>query len=633
MNSLFQSPEIVKVIRRFDFRRCAVALIFMFSLVMFVLFALNDNNSCALAQSQETAKPTATPEKKRDPKLGTGENAQPTTPTGTIEGRVVSDDGRPVTNATIVALSGTSPVIPRATRVDSEGRFIFDDLSAGAYIISATAPGYIDQSLSQNDPSLWPRHLIGTQLKITMIKGGVITGTVTNSTGEPVVGTPVSATPVNGLSTPSMSFMGLGSASETDDRGIYRIYGLLPGQYTVTAGGGGPFGQFTGSGFDLDVPTFYPSTTRDTAVPVSVRSGEETTDIDIKYRGLQGHTISGFVTGEVETGTSIGAVTIMVAPAGTTSVLSVAIASTVNQHRVFSFNAIADGDYDLLASFQSRGTDYPLLGTKRVTVHGSDVTGIEINLAPLASIVGTIALDPIKPDAKCDKRASEVVETAITTPRDEPKKSGSQMMTRLIARSGASLNAKGEFTVANIEASKYRLGITLPTEAWYIRAIIPPGALPPKGAQPGATTPRPGDAWQGVIILKSGERVGPVKIMVGQDAAGLVGRITTTPETGIPVGLRVHLVPEDRERADNILRYSETLVDRDGSFSFTNLAPGRYFVVARIEPTIETQSTPPRPIAWDPAARIKLRREAEAANNIIELKPCQRLIDYTLALR
>ena len=121
--------------------------------------------------------------------------------------------------------------------------------------------------------------------------------------------------------------------------------------------------------------------------------------------------------------------------------------------------------------------------------------------------------------------------------------------------------------------------------------------------------------------------------MVGQDAAGLRGRVAVTPETAIPAGLRVHLIPEERERVDNILRYSETLVSADGSFAFTNLAPGRYFVVARIEPPGETQSTPPRPSAWDPTARIKLRREAEAANKVVELKPCQRLVDYTLALK
>lgn len=631
MNSTFPSPDIARGIPRLDIRRGAVALACAFLLAMFVL---SGNNVCVLAQSPSPPKPTTTPAPPPPPKRVKESVKTPTT-TGTIDGRVVSDDGRSVTNAIIIALAGGGGIggmTPRVTRVDSEGRFAFEDLPASAYLITASAPGYIDQSLSQGDPNLWPRHLIGSQLKITMIKGGVITGTVTDSTGNAVVGVPVSATPINELSAVIPNMFGFGSANETDDRGIYRIYGLLPGQYTVMAGGGGPYGQFNSSGYDLDVPTYYPSTTRDAAVPVSVVSGQETTGIDIKYRGLEGHSISGFVTGEIDTSTGVGAVAILLSPAGTTSILSLAIANSVDQRRVFSFNAVADGEYDLLASFQSRPNDNPLIGIKRVTVRGGDVTGVEVKLGSLGSISGTITLEPIKPEDKCDKRASELLEIVITTPRDEPKKSGSQTMTQMFTGFGGTLNAKGEFAAQNLEASKYRLGIALPTDAWYIRAIIPPGAPLTKRPQPAATSPRP-DAWQGVITLKPGEKAGLYKILVAQDAAGLVGHITTTPETAIPPGLHVHLVPEERDRADNILRYGETLVDMDGSFSFTNLAPGRYFLVTRIEPASEPKSTPPRPLAWDPAARIKLRREAEAANNIVELKPCQRLVDYALALK
>ena len=65
----------------------------------------------------------------------------------------------------------------------------------------------------------------------------------------------------------------------------------------VFAGGPGQFGLLAANGFDLDVLTYYPSATRDTAIPVVARSGDETTGIDIKYFGTEGHRISGFVLG------------------------------------------------------------------------------------------------------------------------------------------------------------------------------------------------------------------------------------------------------------------------------------------------------------------------------------------------
>ena len=111
------------------------------------------------------------------------------------------------------------------------------------------------------------------------------------------------------------------------------------------------------------------------------------------------------------------------------------------------------------------------------------------------------------------------------------------------------------------------------------------------------------------------------------------GRVTVTPEgTAFPADLHVHLVPVDREQANDVLRYSETTIMSDGSFALSNIAPGRYFIISRVEPDAETPGTS-RSSAWDPTARTKLRQEAEAAKVVIDLKPCQRLRDYALALR
>ena len=244
-------------------------------------------------------------------------------------------------------------------------------------------------------------------------------------------------------------------------------------------------------------------------------------------------------------------------------------------------------------------------------------------------------LDPIKPEDKCDKRRSQLVETSIEAPRDDRKKSGSQALT-WFAGFGGAVNDKGEFFMRNLEAGRYRLEIKLPTESWYVRAInltgaplqpapqpSPPG--PPSGASPNQRNP-----WQGVVTLKVGEPVSRVSIEVGQDAASLRGRVATSEEgTRIPASWRVHLIPADREQANHVLRYSEATVNSDSSFKFTNIAPGRYFIVSRVEPSVESDAAP-RPAALDPTARAKLRREAELAKTEVELKPCQAVVDYRL---
>ena len=69
------------------------------------------------------------------------------------------------------------------------------------------APGYIDQSMSVGNPLQWPRYLIGADVSISMVKGGVITGLATNPKGEPMVGVPVHATLASSGPLPCSAFL------------------------------------------------------------------------------------------------------------------------------------------------------------------------------------------------------------------------------------------------------------------------------------------------------------------------------------------------------------------------------------------------------------------------------------------
>jgi hypothetical protein len=304
----------------------------------------------------------------------------------------------------------------------------------------------------------------------------------------------------------------------------------------------------------------------------------------------------------------------MLAHAASTSILSIELTGTTDPRRAFSFNGVADGEYDLFTSFLKGANENALIGTKRVTVRGADLTGIELRLSPLGSMAGTITLDPIKAEDKCDKRGSQLIETILKLPLDDPKKAGNQTLTGMFSGLGQ-VNDKGEFTLRNLEAAKYRFDIKLPSDSWYVRAINLPAS-----AAPGS--------WQGTVAIKSGESLSGVSIMVGQDAAVLRGRVG--PEGSVVrEGTHVYLVPVDSKETNNVLRYSETVVEKDGNFAFTNLAPGRYFILSRVETPTETDIAP-HPVALDAAARTKLRQKAEAAKIEVEVKPCQSVVDYSL---
>jgi protocatechuate 3,4-dioxygenase beta subunit len=124
-----------------------------------------------------------------------------------------------------------------------------------------------------------------TDIDITKVKGGVINGRILNAKGEPVTGAEIWLVMARDAEGKSLPQGGLDRRSRSDDRGVYRFWGLMPGTYVVFT-----YNNIAGH-FGCSVekfPTYHPSSTRETAAEVTVRSGVETSGIDIRYRKDQG---------------------------------------------------------------------------------------------------------------------------------------------------------------------------------------------------------------------------------------------------------------------------------------------------------------------------------------------------------
>ncbi|HKO63322.1 MAG TPA: carboxypeptidase regulatory-like domain-containing protein [Pyrinomonadaceae bacterium] len=551
--------------------------------------------------------------------------ADKTVPSGALKGRVIVTGGRVPKNV-IVSIRSVNDTSGRGRviRIDPDGRFAFNDLSAGVYNVFATAPGFIDEGLTARDISGLPRYLPGAQVTIRMIKGGVITGSVVNQKGDPVVGVTVRALMMGDQRNLVTRFSGQTHHVETDDRGIYRIYGLPPGEYFVAAGGRGPFGPFMVTGFDLHAPTYYPSSTRDGALPVVVRSGEEATAIDIRYREAHGYSITGMVKHTLDQTTHVNISSVSLYDAKTNTLLAVATSNLDNPERPFRFDGLADGDYELMATFFSREETNWLTGTHRLTISGADVSDVTIPLKSLSSIEGVLKL--AQPPERCDQRASHVIETVLYAITEST--SGPARLRSMYSLDGT-VASNNTFRIKNLAPGRFRFVTHFPTDAWYLREIqFPVSASAKTPIKPPAS--RSITTWQGSGTIKSGEILKDVVMTIGQDAATLNGTVSlakgASPATD---GLYVYLVPADRDQVNNALRYYETKVDSNFRFTISHVAPGRYFTATRnrpVEPTTEWQSSE----LWEPAKRAELRRAAEASRNEIELKSCQRLNDYVL---
>jgi Carboxypeptidase regulatory-like domain len=572
---------------------------------------------------------------------------------GSIKGRVIGEGGRAVADASVLAFPVNIASNPQAMAAsffrpissDADGKFELTGLQPGAYTITASVLGYV---LSDSDSK--PFHRPGETVTLSLVKGGVITGRVTNSSGDPVVGAVVRAIKIREPDNKPLRTRG-GAMSEisdsmgfllamlgpykTDDRGIYRIYGLEAGYYQVAAGGRSGQGfNLTGAGagaYDGDAPTYYPSGTIDTAAEVLVRAGDEATNIDIRYRDNRGHSLSGTVSGSKGSGQEGIQVFLTRASSGiaeaTTYVLSPA------KEKGFIFDAVLDGEYFVSAMAGSgsvlegaEGMSVTVAPSRRVTMAGAGVTGVELALEPLASIAGRALIEPLTAAQKTEckpARGVRLEEVVVSAPAEGDKKPEERSAALLSVYKDTTPNDKGEFTANFLRPGVHRIDLQLPGEQLYIRSITLPSATP---------TGKLVDAAQSGVTLKSGDKVKGLIVTISEGAAGLRGNVVTgkgkTPPTA---KMRVYLAPAEPDAADEVLRYFESEVAADGSFSLTNLAPGKYWLVGRELSDQEQTEADHKPLAWDAGGRMSLRFEGEASKQTVELRRCERVTDYVLA--
>lgn len=561
---------------------------------------------------------------------GTNASAQgqkeetPTAPTsGFITGRVVTESGQPLPNATVSIRASLPLSQPRTTTADNEGNFRVSGLEPLLYGVFAVSPSYI---ATPRDPaSQQDYYRIGDSVTVTLVKGGVITGAVQSAYGEPIVQIMVSAVMVRDANGQAPKYTAFQMQRLTDDRGIYRIYGLPPGTYIV--GTANRFPGFLGP-YDSDASTYAPSSTRDTAAEVTIRAGEETTGVDIRYRAEPGRTVSGFVSGlEPNSSSNIA----MFQLANGVRMMS-NLAFQQPQGKGFAMHGVSDGDYELLAQASRPPGDISVSEPYRFTVKGSDITGIELTLKPLGSISGRVILEKSEAAECKNKRQPLFSETLLIARRSDKSTPADQSRLMSFFISQGSPTKEGEFQLRNVAPGAYNLNARFFARYWYLRSIYRDTPLAPATVNKAGASKRPDLAKDGLLV-KFGERQRDVTFTLSEGAGSIRGTITLVPGESIPPKLHVHLVPSEKENAEDVLRYFSDEVQADGSFNLSNLPPGRYWAIALIAGAKESQLETAIRLPEEKELRARLRRAAEAAKTEIELKPCQNISDYSLSKR
>jgi hypothetical protein len=226
------------------------------------------------------------------------------------------------------------PSAPPSVRTGLDGSFLFSNVKPGTYFLIADYPGYVSplatfapEALRSDAPADIEK-VEKALVRITVVankdstadieleRGAAIAGTVSYDDGSPAnevqvsvlrVGEDGKITPVSidlSRQIPAASQLQDG---ETNDRGHYRISGLLTGRYvlkatlpTQTSSYGGLFGGPAGVTFRTDdaiaLSVYSGNVFREKdAKPFEVTIGSEREDLDITMPLLGLHTVSGSV--------------------------------------------------------------------------------------------------------------------------------------------------------------------------------------------------------------------------------------------------------------------------------------------------------------------------------------------------
>ncbi|HEX8502263.1 MAG TPA: carboxypeptidase-like regulatory domain-containing protein [Pyrinomonadaceae bacterium] len=375
-----------------------------------------------------------------------------------VSGRV-TDGERGVPGVTVALVSAEPAQRFRTAaraKTDVDGRFLLPNVPPGRYQLVPFAPAFIVQGLAENFPPGRPLTLMaGDEVKdmdFRAERGGVVTGRVTDGDGNPVVAEVVAVTPVAPDAQPPRATFDQRDQM-TDDRGVYRVYGLAPGRYRVSVGQGGDDGgavSFFGRR-RIFQRTYYPGVTEQAqARVVEVKAGDVSENVDITLgRPLKTYKASGrFVSAETgepvpNLGYGYGALDAAgrrVGPFGS--------GQATNARGEFQTEGLAPGRYVVFNMPAQENTDY-YSEPVAFEVADADVAGLVVRVKRGATVSGVVVVEGLSDRAAAARLAAQVRVFGFVESSNRLAPPFSQRPTPV--------NPDGTFVIAGLRPGKLRV--------------------------------------------------------------------------------------------------------------------------------------------------------------------------------
>jgi hypothetical protein len=520
---------------------------------------------------------------------GLGGPRQFKTGTGRILGRVMStDSGAPLRRAQ-VRLTATEIGLKTAL-TDAEGRFEFRELPAGRFTLNASKSGYVTVQYGQTRPFEQGRPIeladkqVLDKTDLAMPRGGVIAGRIVDEFGDPLPDALVSAmrqTWSNGR----RRLLPTGPTSQTNDLGQFRMYGLPPGDYYISAtlrntdimmfdtamlGGpsSGASGSTPSSGY---APTYFPGTpTAANAQRVTVAVGQEAQNTDFALAPVRLARISGTVM--TSEGKPLDGGMVTATPVSRTGEVGLALmgggTGRTSRDGNFSIASVAPGEYTLnvrsVRIMTSDGGDTVMFratvggadgsdsetGSLPIVVAGEDLSNVVIVTSKGASAAGRLTFEGGTPPSP-----SAVRITSVATDTDGPGVMGG---------GGATLNQDGSFQLKGLSGRRLLRAGNLPP-GWTLKSVRLNGD----------------DVTDTGVEFKSGQDISGLELVASSKQTEITGGVTAANGSAVKDYTVVVFSDDSHYWTLPYTRWvTGTRPDQEGRFRIRNLPPGSYNAIA-----------------------------------------------------
>ena len=506
------------------------------------------------------------------------------TSNGRISGRVTAaDTGRPISRARVMI---RAPEVRggRGVLTDENGIFDMSGLPAGRYSVTASKLGFVDLSYGQRRPLLPgtplqlgdDEHLTGIQFRLP--RGSVVSGHVYDETGEPLPGSTVRVLRYE-YAQGNRRLVPAGTG-QSDDRGMYRVWGLNPGQYYISAvarnlqlgrrrgqlgaRGAGPIagrGGLRGLVLAPDepapedsayAPTYYPGVNSPSdAEAIDVGLSAEVLGVNVTLRLVPTATVSGRVVAPA--GVSLSRASVILTP---DAPIGRGAAGANHGGRIpgdgaFTIRSVPPGRYILRV--RANG-EPPFYAEQPITVDGMDVPDVTVVLGPGAAVSGMASFEALETFQLPNTRQVRI---------SAPSFDGDPLAPNPNVRP----ESDGSFHLQGVPPGSHWIRAQAPN-GWMLKQVVIAGR----------------DVTDQPFELRGGEVLSDVQLVFSDRGARITG--TVTEPGGTPVSDYTVLVfPTDaglwRQQARQI---ATARPDQNGHFDIANLPSGEYYV-AIADPT------------------------------------------------